>query len=316
MNLRDLAYFVALADARHFGQAAEASHVSQPTLSGQIRKLEETLGVTLFERDSRNVTLTAAGEAVLGEAQAALRHAAAVKEVADAFRDPLAGTFRLGVIASLAPFQAADVLAQLQHDAPRLDVVLTEGLTEELLALLRAGALDAAMIATTTGDDKFQEVALFDEPFFIGHAPNHPLKDVRPLSISDIERGTLLLLGEGHCLRDQALALCGATSVDARVKSTSLSTLMRLAAAGRGVTLVPALAAGAAEGLTLRPIEKKRAVRRVRLVARRNFPRPGALQVVAAAARAAAAAGLAQAETVVSAAPRGRSRKRLRTSAS
>ena len=316
MNLRDLAYFVALADARHFGQAAEASHVSQPTLSGQIRKLEATLGVALFERDSRNVALTAAGEAVLVEARAVLRHAAAVKEVAGTFRDPLAGTFRLGVIASLAPFHAADLLGQLQRDAPRLEVVLSEGVTEDLLAQLRAGMLDAAIIATAAGDDRLQEFALFDEPFLIGHAPDHPLSDVTPLSVGDIERGTLLLLGEGHCLRDQALGLCGAASVDARVKSTSLSTLMRLAAAGQGVTLVPALAASAAGGLTLRPIEKRGAMRRVRLVARRNFPRAGALQVVAAASRAAAVSGLALADDVASATSRGRRRRRPRTSRS
>ena len=293
MNLRDLTYLVALADARHFGQAAEASHVSQPTLSGQIRKLEEFLGVVLFERDSRNVTLTPAGAAVLAEARSVLAHAMAIREISDAFRDPLAGPFRLGLIASLGPFLAADVLAQLREDAPELDMMLTEGLTDDLLEALRAGELDAALIATAPGDSKIQETALFDEPFLIAHAPTHPLAALRKPTIADIEVGTLLLLGDGHCLRDQALSLCGAASVDARVKATSLVTLMRLAARGHGVTLVPALAAKAVDGLILKKLDAKKAHRRIRLVARRQFVRTGALQAIASSiATVAVARGL------------------------
>ena len=293
MNLRDLAYIVALADTRHFGRAAEASNVSQPTLSGQIRKLEDSLGITLFERDSRNVSPTTAGEAVLVEARAALAHAGAIKDIANAFRDPLAGRFRLGIIASLGPFLAADLLAQLHHDAPRLEVLLIEGLTDDLLSRLRAGDLDAALVATAAGDDKLSEIDIFDEPFLLAHAPDHPLAAIARPTLRDIEKGTLLLLDEGHCLRDQALALCGGASVDARVRSTSLITLMRMAAVGQGVTLVPALAAGAADGLVLRPLGNAAAKRRVRLAARRKFPRTGALHVIAAAARLAAVPALA-----------------------
>ena len=217
MNLRDLAYLVALADLRHFGKAAEASNVSQPTLSGQIGKLEELLGIVLFERDSRNVTLTQAGEAVLVEARAALAHAGAIKDIANAFRDPLAGRFRLGIISSLGPFLAPDMLAQLQHDAPRLNTVLVEGLTDDLLAALRVCELDAVLVATPVIGEKMLEMQLFDEPFLLAHAPGHPLAAVSKPTIQDIEKGTLLLLSEGHCLRDQALTLCGAVSVDVRV---------------------------------------------------------------------------------------------------
>lgn len=294
MNLRDLQYLVALAETRHFRLAAERTNVSQPTLSGQIRKLEETLGVALFERDSRKVALTPAGAAVLSEARSALSHADAIREIASSFRDPLAGRLRLGVIASLGPFLAPDLLAQLHLDAPRLEVLLNEGLTDELLARLRAHELDAVLLATPAEGEDLVEMALFEEPFLIAHAPGHPLAAVTRPTLEDVGSGTLLLLSEGHCLRDQALSLCGTEAVDRRVAATSLVTLMRMAALGEGVTLVPALATRYAGDLALRPLRGEEASRRVRLLARRSFPRLGAAKVVAAAARAVAAgAGLA-----------------------
>ena len=219
------------------------------------------------------------------EARAALAHAGAIKDIANAYRDPLAGRFRLGIIASLGPFLAPDLFALLQHDAPRLDILLTEGLTDTLLLSLRDSGLDAVLVATPAVGEKMLEMELFDEPFLLAHAPGHPLAGVLKPTIRDIERGALLLLDEGHCLRDQALDLCGAASVDIRVKATSLTTLIRLAASGLGVTLVPALAAGTADGLVLRPLNTRGAKRRVRLVARRNFPRTKVLEVIANAAR-------------------------------
>jgi LysR family hydrogen peroxide-inducible transcriptional activator len=289
MNLRDLDYLVALADTLHFGRAAEAVHVSQPTLSGQLRKLEETLGVALFERDSRNVALTQAGIAVVAEARLALRHAAAIGDVANAWRDPLSGQFRIGIIASLGPFLAPDLLVRLQHDAPRLEIVLTEALTTMLLAQIRARELDAVLIATEPDGDDLRQVPLFEEPFLIGHAPVDPLAGIEAPTLRDIADGTLLLLEDGHCLRDQALALCDAAAVDRRIRATSLITLIRMAATGHGVTLVPALASRWAVGLTLRPLAGETAMRTIRLVARRNDPRHGIISVVAAAVRAVAA---------------------------
>ncbi len=286
MTLRDLLYLVRVADLGHFGRAAAAVNVAQPTLSGQIRKLEESLGIALFERDSRNVRLTPAGAAIAGEARAALDHAAAIGDIAAAHRDPLAGRFRLGIIASLGPFIAPDLLAEVRRRAPRLELFLHEGLTDELVASVRARTLDAAVIATAPGGGDLLDIATFDEPFLIGHAPDHPLAAVAAPTLGDVERETLLLLADGHCLRDQALALCGADSVDLRVEASSLITVMRLAALGRGTTLVPALAARFAEGLMLRPLAGGEASRRVRLAARRTFPRTAALEVVAAAAGA------------------------------
>lgn len=293
MNLRDLAYLVAVADHRHFVRAAEASNVSQPTLSGQIRKLEDQLGVILFERDSRNVAPTPAGEAIVAEARAALAHAEAIRDIARAHRDPLAGRFRVGVIASLGPFLVPELLVRLERDAPRLEIVFVEDLTVPLLAALRARELDAALIATPPDGNDLSEWPLFDEPFLIAHAPEHRLAAKRAVTVRDIEAGSLLLLTEGHCLRDQALSVCGSTAVDARLRASSLVTLMRLVAQGHGTTFVPALAARSAEGLMLRTPADAAPKRRIRLVARRNYPRTGALSTMADAVRAiATAAGL------------------------
>jgi len=289
MTLRDLQYLVALADLRHFRRAAEAVNVSQPTLSGQIRKLEEMLGVTLFERGGRTVAPTPAGEAIIAEARGALAHDAAIRDIANAFRDPLAGPLRLGIIASLGPYLAPDLIAQVEHDAPRLGLVLTEGLTPDLIAAVRTRELDAALIASAPGEGDLSERMLFEEPFLIAHAADHPLAAIAVPTAADIERGTLLLLSEGHCLRDQALSLCGAPSIDSGVRATSLITLIRLAERGRGVTLLPALAAAYAGTLTLRRLPDPGASRQLRLIARNTFPRAGALEVIEAAARAIAA---------------------------
>ena len=259
--------------------------MSQPTLSGQIRKLEGFLGVSLFERDSRNVALTSAGEAVLEDARLALAHAQAVQDIAQAYRDPLAGEIRLGAISSLGPFLAPDLLCQMQHDAPRLDIRLTEALTAELLVTLRARELDAVLIATPPDGDDLIAEELFDEPFLVGICNDHPLAARESIALSDMEDGTLLLLSEGHCLRDQAVSLCGTKTVDPRVTASSLLTLMRMAALGHGATLVPALAAPMAKGLVLRSAQGENTSRRIRLVARRAFPQKGALEVIAAAAR-------------------------------
>jgi len=289
-SLRVLSYVVAVAEHRHFGRAAAASAVSQPTLSGQIRKLEQALGVDLFERDSRNVVPTALGEAVVAEARLALAGAERIADLARSHRDPLAGPFRLGVIATLGPYLAPGLLAALGRAAPGLALAVVEDLTDRLLAQLRAHELDAALIATEPDGDDLMAEPLFDEAFLIGLAAGHPLAHGPALAAAALGRTPLLLLAEGHCLRDQALSVCAAAGVDQGLRAASLLTVMRLAASGRGATLVPALAAASAEGLVLRPLADPAAFRRVRIVARRRFPRHGAVQVVAKAARTAASA--------------------------
>lgn len=288
MNLRDLRYLAALDAERHFGRAAARAHVSQPTLSAQIRKLEDELGVALFERGGRRVVPTEAGAAVLAQARDILRREQAIRDIAQTFRDPLAGRFRLGVIASLGPFIAGDLMAKVKAAAPDLTLMLREALTSELLAALDNWDLDAALIATAPPDDALGELALFEEPFLLAHAPNDALAALERPSADALAAGRLLLLSEGHCLRDQALSLCGSGAADARVEATSLFTLMRLAADGQGATLVPALAAPQAGGLMLRPLAEARASRRVRLVFRHGHPRGAALAVLAEAAKAVA----------------------------
>lgn len=288
MNLRDFHYVVLLAELRHFGRAAEAAHVSQPTLSAQVRKLEDELGVLLFERDSRNVVPTAAGLAVVAEAKEVLGHVAAIKDVAGVYKDPLAGELRVGVIASLSPYLVPELLERLGFDAPRMTVRITEGLTDALLLELQNRELDMVIMASDVEQDGLVEMPLFDEPFFMAHAPGHRLAKVKQVGLRDIHADELLLLDEGHCLRAQALDVCHMDNGDVRVKATSLMTLVRLVALNRGVTLLPALAAKQAAGVMVRPLREGAARRGIRLVARRNFLRVGALDVVAEAVRAVA----------------------------
>lgn len=285
MNLRDLHYLLLVAEHSHFGRAAEAAHVSQPTLSAQIKKLEDELGVVLFERDSRNVALTQAGSAVLVEAKKALAHVDAMRDAARMHNDPLGGELRLGVIASLSPFLVPDLLERLQFDAPRMHVVVQEGLTDALVASVVNRELDAVVIATDVTHEGLVETPLFDEPFLLAHAKGHKLAKLPKAGLADIGEGNLLLLDEGHCLRDQALDVCMMDSVDTRVKATSLTTLLRLVELNRGVTLLPALAARMAGNVELRALNEPAAQRHVRLVCRKNYLRRGVLDVVGGAAK-------------------------------
>ena len=280
MNLRDLQYLAFLAEYKHFGRAAEAAHVSQPTLSSQIKKLEDELGVALFERDSRNVALTPAGQDVLAEVKSLLAHVDAIKDIGTVYRDPLGGRFRLGVIASLGPFVVPDILEQLKFDAPRLDVHVREGLTESLLADVAARKLDAVLMATDVDGEMFNAFDVFDEPFLVAVPEGHMLARKDSVSMGDIAKENLLLLEEGHCLRDQALALCMAPTRDERVKAASLVTLVELVQRGQGVTLLPALAAGLGSGIVLKPLKGAGAMRSVKLVTRKTVVRPGVLEVV------------------------------------
>lgn len=285
MNLRDLQYVLLVAEHKHFGKAAEAAHVSQPTLSSQIKKLEDELGVVLFERDSRNVALTAAGAAVVAEAAQIMARVNAIKDVAQVYNDPLGGEIRLGVIASLAPFFMPELLERLSHDAPRLDVMVHEGLTDILLTQLMNRELDAVLLASEVGQEGLQEVPLFDEPFYVACAREHPLAEMADVPMEMVGEGALLLLEEGHCLRAQALEVCMVDSVDSRVKASSLQTLIRMVERNRGITLLPHLAARQDNGVVVRPLAGAPVYRTVRLVTRKNYLRRGALDVIANAAR-------------------------------
>ncbi|QJE72189.1 LysR family transcriptional regulator [Aerophototrophica crusticola] len=281
MNLRDLRYLLAVAEHRHFGRAAEACNVSQPTLSGQIRKLEEELGVEVFERTNKWVVPTEVGERLLTQAAKAVEAADGLVAAARAARDPLDGPLTLGVIPTLGPYLMPLVFGPLRDAYPKLRIELWEDTTDNVLERLRAKRLDAALIATDPPEG-LVDIPLFTEPFLAALPENHLLAGRARVAEADLA-DDLLVLADGHCLRDQALAACG--RADARAgafRAAGLETLLNMVAAGYGTTLVPGLAAGAlrGRGIALRPLEGMPG-RTVRLVSRPSFPRGKALEAVA-----------------------------------
>jgi len=281
MNLRDLRYLLAVAEHEHFGRAAKACGISQPTLSVQVRKLEALLGVTLFERTSKAVAPTAACEQLIGHARAAVAEAEAILSVARNLRDPLAGRFRLGIIPTLAPYLLPLVFAPLREALPALEVEPWEDQTSALLERLRGHELDAALLATEVDGPDLASQPLFAEPFIAALPPEHPLAGQEVVAEADLARD-ILVLADGHCLRGQALAACGHSgALGGALRAASLSTLLNMVAAGYGTTLIPGLATGAAQdaGIVLRPLAT-RAGRTVRIAWRTHFPRRPMVEAV------------------------------------
>jgi LysR family hydrogen peroxide-inducible transcriptional activator len=281
MNLRDLRYLLAVAEHEHFGRAAKACGISQPTLSVQVRKLEQLLGVALFERTTKAVAPTAACERLIAHVRAAVAEADAILAVARNLRDPLAGRFRLGIIPTLAPYLLPLVFAPLREALPALEVEPWEDQTTALLERLRAHELDAALLATEVDGSDLASQPLFAEPFLAAMPPEHPLAGREVVALADLARD-ILVLADGHCLRDQALAACGHDGEPGGVlRASSLSTLLNMVAAGYGTTLIPGLATGVAEdaGIVLRPLAA-RAGRTVRIAWRAHFPRRVAVEAV------------------------------------
>ena len=287
MNLRDLKYLIAVAETHHFGRAAERCFVSQPTLSGQIKKLEQELGVTVFERTNRSVMITPIGERILSHARLVMEQADAIQQLARACRDPLAGPLRIGAIPTLSPYLMPLVLMPLKLQYPQLKLVLSEEITETLLKRLRDHEIDAALLATPADDPDLAAIPLFDEPFWLAHPRKHPLYDKDEITRADLDEIELLLLSDGHCLTHQVMDVCGMANRAhqgemADLRAASLETLLQLVGAGFGCTLVPALAVRGSwmtdSGIIARPLELPDAYRRVQLVYRSSFPRHAALQ--------------------------------------
>ena len=285
MNLQDLRYLVAVAEHRHFGRAAEACNVSQPTLSSQIRKLEDELGVKLLERTNKRVEMTPVGSLILSHAQRALAETRQMEIVAQAARDPLVGPLKLGVIPTLAPYLMPLILKPLRQAYPGLTIELWEDQTLPLVDSLRNHRLDAALLATATHAPEITEIALFDEPLLAALPVRHRLADGRTVHEAALAE-EMLVLAEGHCLANQALAACGSkhgtrTGLQGSMQAATLDTLVNLVAAGYGTTLIPALAA---DSLGRRDIAVRRlagkSVRTIRLVSRPGFPRPQALRAL------------------------------------
>ncbi|HVX18735.1 MAG TPA: LysR substrate-binding domain-containing protein [Acidimicrobiales bacterium] len=245
VNLRDLQYLVAVGDHRHFGKAAEASFVSQPTLSTQIKKLERELGVELVERNPGRILLTNAGERVAERARVMLRQADEIRGIAQQAQDPDAGSIRLALIPTLAPYLLPHVVPTLHEQFPRLELLLVEEKTEPLLERLREGDLDVGVLALPVDADQLLVEPLFTEDFVLVAPPGHPLAELtEPIDPAVLAGQDVLLLEEGHCLRDQALDVCRLAGAAERIgfRATSLETLRQMVAAGVGITLMPELA--------------------------------------------------------------------------
>ena len=244
MNLRDLRYLVALAEHKHFGRAAEASFVSQPTLSTQIKKIEEELGVALVERMPRKVMLTEVGREIVQRAREVLNEIEQIKAIARRTKDPESGTVRLGIFPTLGPYLLPHVVPTIRERFPRLELLLVEEKTEIILRQLREGRLDAAVLAQPIHDDQLEQQFLFEEPFLLAVPEHHALAGKRNLKLDDLSDQSLLLLEDGHCLRDQALEVCQLSGAGEKTgfRATSLETLRQMVAANVGITLLPILA--------------------------------------------------------------------------
>jgi len=278
-TLRQLEYIVAIADESTFGAAANHCHVSQPGLSAQVREAEQLLGVRIFERDRRGAIATPVGEDIVARARTVVAAARELVETARRRSRPLVGPFRLGVIPTIAPYLLPASLPLVRRAYPELRLMLREDKTEVLLSLIAKGKIDAAMLALDVRLGDVESVSLFKDAFVLAMPTGHPLTRKKRILESDLEGERVLLLEDGHCLRDQALAVCDRAGADenADFRATSLATLVQMVAGGDGVTLLPAIAvpalAGTGSGLVVRPFRSPIPSREVGLVWRRGSSR-------------------------------------------
>ncbi|MFO0122860.1 MAG: LysR substrate-binding domain-containing protein [Inhella sp.] len=283
MTLTELRYLVAVARELHFGRAAEACHVSQPTLSVAIKKLEEELDVKLFERGGNEVSVTALGQDIVRQAQVVLEQANAIKDIAKRGRDPLAGPLRLGVIYTIGPYLLPRLVRQVIERTPQMPLLLQENFTSKLLEMLRTGELDCAILAEPFPDTGLAVAPLYDEPFRIAVPAGHRLASKDHLSAEALKQETMLLLGNGHCFRDHVLEVCpesarfasGAEGIQKSFEGSSLETIKHMVASGMGITVLPGLSVPAEPQAHLRFLDFTDPVptRRVVLAWRRSFTR-------------------------------------------
>lgn len=304
MTLTELKYIVAVARERHFGRAAEACFVSQPTLSVAIRKLEDELGVVLFERGGTEIGVTDVGLRVVAQAQKVLEEAAMLKEIARQGEDPLAGPLRVGVIYTIAPYLLPRLVPTQVEQTPQMPLVLQENFTTRLLELLRQGELDCAIVALPIPDSGLCIEPLYDEPFVVAVPAHHPWADRKRIDAEELKKETMLLLGAGHCFRDQVLEVCpefarysaSSEGIQRSFEGSSLETIRHMVAAGIGITVMPAssLNLTGPEDRLLRyiPFEEPVPERRVVLIWRKSFPRPAAIRALATSIRDCALPGV------------------------
>jgi LysR family transcriptional regulator, hydrogen peroxide-inducible genes activator len=283
MTLTELRYIVAVARERHFGRAAEACYVSQPTLSVAIKKLEEELDLKIFERGGSEVSVTPLGEEIVRQAQSVLDQAGAIKEIAKRGKDPLAGALRLGIIYTIGPYLLPELVKHTIELYPQMPLMLQENFTVKLLEMLRTGELDCAIMAEPFPDAGLATAPLYDEPFVVALPATHPLATRETISAEELKRETMLLLGTGHCFRDHVLEVCpefarfssDAEGIRRSFEGSSLETIKHMVASGMGVTVVPQLSVPRepAPHLAFVPFSEPIPTRRVVLAWRRSFTR-------------------------------------------
>ena len=286
MNLKDLKYLVALADTGHFGRAAERTFVSQPTLSAQLKKLEEYLGVKLVERHPKNVQLTEVGKQIVARARHMLSEGEEILALARNNTDPLSGKLKIALIPTIGPYLLPRIMQKLRKTLPQLGLPLYEHQTEELLKRLRDGEIDLGILALPVDQDGLEARRLYREEFTVALPSDNPLAQKASIKATDLKGQTLLLLEDGHCLRDQALEVC--SRIDVReaedFRATSLETLRHMVVAGLGVTLMPELAVespfGSQRGLVIRQFTKPAPARTVGAVWRKSTTRGAAIDAV------------------------------------
>lgn len=276
MNIRDLKYFLAVVELEHFGKAAEQCCVSQPTLSGQIKKLEDELGVKLFERNNRKVMLTECGMRVAMSARKVLREVDTIHEIARSCHDPLSGKFRLGAFPTLSTYIFPDLVPKIKDAMPDLRLVLLEEKTAVLIEKLRQGEIDAALLALPVNDDSLEIQPLFDDAFYLAVPQGHPLSSHAEIDQKALQQYRLMLLEEGHCLRDQALEVCQLHGIaqEQDFRATGMETLRQMVKAGTGITFIPNIAMQEGEkGIVYIPFKAPVPTRTIALVWRKTSAR-------------------------------------------
>ena len=286
LKLKDLRYLVAVADVRHFGRAAERCFVSQPTLSAQLKKLEQYLGVQLIERQPGHVTMTDAGEQIVARARRILEASDEIVTLARSHRDPLAGTLRIAFLPTIGPYLLPRVSQPIRKALPRLELRLYEYQTAPMIEKLQVGEIDLGILALPVEMDGLESRELFAELFTVAVPDSHRLAKRDTIRVDDLQGETLLLLEDGHCLRDQALEVCSRIGPNEKqdFRATSLETLRQMVATGAGVTLLPELATrgayGHARGVAIRPFARPAPVRHIGAVWRRSSARLPAIEAI------------------------------------
>ena len=292
MTLTELKYIVAVARQKHFGHAAEACFVAQPTLSVAVKKLEDELGVVLFERGGTEISMTPLGALIVSQAERVLEQTAAIKEIAQQNKDPLAGAFRLGVIYTIAPYLLPSLVRNMIEKVPQMPLVLQENFTIRLLEMLRQGELDAAIMALPFSDSGLMVQSLYDEPFVVALPKAHAWAKRKTIDAAALKNETMLLLGNGHCFRDQVLEVCpdmgrfshNSSGMSRTFEGSSLETIRHMVASGIGITVLPSSSipeSTSSQGmLQYVPFSEPAPVRRVVIAWRKSFTRTAAIEAV------------------------------------